>query len=66
MRQENILPSDDREDQQETAGDHEKDQKGEDEAKEQGKGRVDVSQPHHGNIPEKEDETEENHTGQDE
>jgi hypothetical protein len=66
MRQKDILPSDDREDQQETAGDHEKDEKGKDEAEEQGQGRMNVSQPHHGNIPEKEDETEENNTRQDE
>jgi hypothetical protein len=65
MRQEDILPSYDREDQQETAGDHGKDQKGKGETEDQGKGGMNVSQPHHGNIPEEEDEKEEKDTGKD-
>jgi len=65
MRQEDILPSHDREDQQETAGDHEEDHKGKGEAEDQGKGRMNVSQPHDGNIPEEEDEKEEKDTGED-
>jgi hypothetical protein len=57
MRQKDILPSHNGEDKQETAGDHEEDEKGKGEAEDQGEGRVNVSQPHHGNIPEEEDET---------
>jgi len=65
LRQEDVLPSDDREDQQETAGDLEEDQSGEGEAEDQGKGGMYVSQPHDGNIPEEEDEKEEKDTGKD-
>jgi len=66
MRQEDILPSQDGEDKEETAGDHEKDQKCQGEAEDQGEGGVNVSQPHHGNIPEEKDENEENDAGKDE
>jgi len=65
MRQEDILPSHDGEDKQETAGDHEEDEEGQDEAENQGKGGVNISQPHHGDIPEKEGEKEEKDTGKD-
>jgi hypothetical protein len=66
MRQEDILSSDDGEDKQETAGDHEKGQKAQGKAEDQGEGRVNVSQTHDGNIPEEKDENEKNNTGKDE
>jgi len=65
MRQKDILPSHDGEDKQETAGDHEEDQKGEGEAEDRGEGGMNVSQSHHGNIPEEKDEKEEDDTGKD-
>jgi len=65
MRQKDILPSYDGEDKQEAPGDHKKDQKGQGKAEDQGEGGVNISQPHRGNIPEKEDEKEENGTGKD-
>jgi hypothetical protein len=65
MRQENILPSHDGEDKQKAAGDHKKDEEGKGEAENQGEGGVNISQPHHGNIPKKEGEKEENDTGKD-
>lgn len=65
MGQEDVLPPQDREDQQETAGDHEKDEEDKGKAENQRKGRVDVSQPHHGDIPKEKDEKEEEDTGKD-
>lgn len=65
MRQEDILPPHDSEDKQETAENHQEDKKGQDEAEDQGEGGVNVSQPHHGNIPEEKDESEKNKTGKD-
>jgi hypothetical protein len=65
LRQEDILSSHYGEDEQETSGDHKKDQKGKGEAEDQGEGRMNVSQPHHGDIPEEEDEKEEKDTGKD-
>jgi hypothetical protein len=65
MRQEDILPPHDSEDKQETAENHQEDKKGQDEAEDQGEGGVNVSQPHHGNIPEEKDESKKNNTGKD-
>jgi hypothetical protein len=65
MRQKDILSSQDGEDKQETAGDHQEDQEGEGEAEDQGEGGMNVSQPHHGDIPEEKDEKEEKDTGKD-
>jgi hypothetical protein len=65
MRKEDVPASHDRENQQETAGDHEEDQKGKGEAEDWGKGGVNVSQPHHGDIPDEKDEKEEKDTGKD-
>ena len=65
LRQEDILPSHDGEDKQEAARDHEEGEKGQDEAENRGEGGVNIFQPHHGNIPEKEGEKEEKDTGKD-
>lgn len=66
MRQEDILPPQDGEDEQKTAEDHEEDQKGEGETEDKWKGGMNGFQPNHGNIPKEEDEKEENDTGKDE
>ena len=66
MGQEDILSSHDGDDKQETAGDHEENQYTQGEAEDQGEGRMNVSQPHDGDIPEEKDENEENNTGKDE
>ena len=63
LRQEDIPPPHDGENKQEAAGDHQKDEKGQDEAENQGEGGVNISQPHHGNIPKKKDEDEKNDAG---
>jgi len=63
MRQEDILPSHDGENKQKAAGDDQKDEEGQDEAENQGEGGVNISQPHHGNIPKKEGENEKNDAG---
>jgi hypothetical protein len=66
MGQENIPSPHDGKDKQETTGDHEEDQEPQGEAEDQGKGGVNVSQPHDGDIPEEKDENEENRTRKDE
>lgn len=63
MRQEDILPPHDGENKQKAAGNHQKDEKGQDEAENQREGGVNISQPHHGNIPKKEGEDEKNDAG---
>ena len=65
MRQKDILPSQYGEDKQETAEDHEENQKGEDETEDQWKGRMNVFQPNDRNIPKKKDKKEENDTSKD-
>jgi hypothetical protein len=66
LRQEDVPSSHDGENKQETAEDHQEDHKAQGEAENQGEGRMNVPQPHHGNVPEEEDENEENDTGKDE
>jgi len=63
MREEDVFPPEDGEDKEQTAEDHEEDQKGENEPEDRGEEGVNVFQPNHGNIPEKKNETEENDTG---
>jgi hypothetical protein len=65
MRQEDILPPQYGEDKQKTAEDHEENQKGKGETEDKREVGMNVFQPHHGNIPEEENEKEENETGKD-
>ena len=53
------------EDEEQSPGEHEKNQNGEDESEEERKRGMDVSQPHHGDIPEHKDQKEEDQTGDD-
>jgi hypothetical protein len=63
MRKKDVLSPENGEDEEEPSGEHKKDQNGEGESEEEGKRGMDVSQPHHGDIPEHKDEEEEDQTG---
>ena len=65
MREEDVFPPEYGEDKEQTAEDHEEDQEGEGQTEDGREGGMNVFQPHHGNIPEKKDKTEENDTGED-
>ena len=65
MREEDVFPPEYCEDKEQTAEDHEEDQEGEGQTEDGREGGMNVFQPHHWNIPEKKDKTEENDTGED-
>jgi len=65
MRKKDVLSSENGEDEEESSGEHEKDQNGEGESEEERKRGMDVSQSHHGDIPEHKDQKEEDQTGDD-
>jgi hypothetical protein len=65
MRQENVLSSQYGEDKQQTAKDHEEDQRGEGKTEDRWEGGMNVFQSNDGNIPEEKDEKEEYDTGKD-
>jgi hypothetical protein len=58
MGKKNVLPSKDGENEEKSSGEHEKDQNGEGQSEEERKIGMDVSQPHHGDIPEHKDQKE--------
>ena len=55
MRKKDVFSSKNGEDKEEPSGEHEKDQNGQNNGEEERKRGMDVSQPHHGDIPEDED-----------
>ena len=63
VREENIFSPEDGKNKEQTAENHEENQKGKGQTEDRRKGGMNVSQPHDGNIPEKKDKTEENNTG---
>jgi hypothetical protein len=63
MREEDVFPPEDGDDKEQTAEDHEENQKGERQTEDRREGGMNVFQPNDGNIPEKKDKTEENDTG---
>jgi hypothetical protein len=65
MRKKGVFSSKNGEDKEEPSGEHEKDQNGQNEGEEDRKRGMDVSQSHHGDIPENKDQKEENQTGDD-
>jgi hypothetical protein len=65
MRKKGVFSSKNGEDEEEPSGEHEKDQNGQNEGEEDRKRGMDVSQSHHGDIPENKDQKEENQTGDD-
>jgi len=65
MRKKGVFSSKNGEDEEEPSGEHEKDQNGQNEGEEDRKRGMDVSQSHHGDIPEHKDQKEENQTGDD-
>jgi len=64
MREENILPSEDGKDKEESPGKHEEHQNRKDDGEEKRKGGMDVLQAHHRDIPEQKDKKEEDQTGE--
>jgi hypothetical protein len=64
MREEDILPSEDGKDKEESPGKHEEHQNRKDDGEEERKGGMDVLQSHHRDIPEQKDEKEEDQTGE--
>ena len=64
MREDNILPSEDGKDKEESPGKHEEHQNRKDDGEEERKGGMDVLQSHHRDIPEQKDEKEEDQTGE--
>jgi hypothetical protein len=65
MRKKDVLSPKNGEDEEQSPGEHEKDQNGEDESEKGRKIGMDVPQPHHGDIPEHKDQKEEDQTGDD-
>jgi hypothetical protein len=65
MGKEDVLPPKNGEDKEQSPGEHEKDQNGEGQSEEERKKGMNVPQPHHGDIPEHEDQKEEDQTGDD-
>jgi len=63
MGEEDIFTPQNREDEKQSPGQHKKDQSGEGHTEDKRKRRVNVLQPHDGNIPEKKDKEKENQTG---
>jgi len=63
MRKKDVLSPQNGEDEEEPSGEHKRDQSGEGESKKERKRGMDVSQPHHGDIPEHKDQKEEDQTG---
>ena len=63
VREEDVFPPEDGDDKEQTAEDHEENQKGEGQTEDRREGGMNVFQPNDGNIPEKKDKAEENNTG---
>ena len=65
MGEEDIFSPQDREDEEQAPGKHEKDQNAKADTKEEREGRMNILQSHEGDIPEEENEKEEDQTGED-
>ena len=65
MRKKDVLSPENGEDEEKASGEYEKDQNGKDQSEEERKRGMDVSQPHHRDIPEHKHEEEEDQTGDD-
>ena len=62
MREQDIFPSKDGEDEEEASEKHEKDENGKNQTEDERKGGMNVLHPYHRNVPEKKDEEKENQT----
>lgn len=62
MREQDIFPSKDGEDEEEASEKHEKDENGKNQTEDERKGGMNVLHPYHRNVPEKKDEEKKNQT----
>jgi len=65
MGKKDVLSPKNGEDEEESSGEHEKNHNDEGQSEEERKRGMDVSQPHHGDIPDDKDQKEEDQTGDD-
>jgi hypothetical protein len=65
MGEEDIFSPQDRKDEQQSPGQHEKDHRPKKESKEERKGGMDILQPHHRDVPQEKDQKKENQAGDD-